>query len=93
METIHRNIYATLLSWLASPSRKPLILRGARQVGKSHALINFGKQNFAACHMLNFQENPELGSLFDGPLSPKSLIESIEILLDCSIDLQNNLVP
>ncbi|MCF6217097.1 MAG: AAA family ATPase [Emcibacter sp.] len=92
MEAIHRNIYATLLSWQASPSRKPLILRGARQVGKSHALASFGKQNFAACHMLNFQENPELGSLFDGPLSPKSLIESIEILLDCSIDLQNDLV-
>lgn len=92
MSSIIRHITRDLLQWKQSPPRKPLVLRGARQTGKSYSLIEFGRQHFPACHVLNFQENPELAGLFEGALSPAGIIESLEFFLDKSINIQTDLV-
>lgn len=92
MKPITRDISDALVQWKNAPVRKPLVLRGARQTGKSHALMAFGKDNFTACHCLNFQENPELSSLFEGALSPAGLIEALEFFLDTNINIQTDLV-
>lgn len=92
MDSINRNITKDLLRWKHSPARKPLILRGARQTGKSYSLIEFGRENFPTCHLINFQKNPELGSLFESSLSPEGIIEALEFFLDESINPQTDLV-
>ncbi len=92
MTPIIRNIRKDLLVWKQTPSRKPLVLRGARQTGKTHALTALGEQYFSACHALNFQESPELARLFEGSLSPTSIIESIEFFLDTNINIQTDLL-
>lgn len=92
MKPIVREISGALIQWKNAPARKPLVLRGARQTGKSHALMAFGEDNFAACHCLNFQENPELASLFEGALSPEGIIEALEFFLDTSINVQTDLI-
>ncbi|MBW2700143.1 MAG: ATP-binding protein [Deltaproteobacteria bacterium] len=83
---LQRSIEKDLLAWKTSNPRKPLILKGARQTGKTFSLNVFGKGYFSRVHHLNFQKNKELRSIFDGSLDPERLIESIEFVLDCSID-------
>lgn len=63
MEYINRNIDARLLEWKANPRHKPLLLRGARQVGKSSSIRHLGKQ-FRYFIEVNFEYRPELKDLF-----------------------------
>ncbi|MCP4674945.1 MAG: ATP-binding protein [Deltaproteobacteria bacterium] len=87
-----RNINNKLLQWGSSTTRKPLILKGARQTGKTYSLLAFGSNNFSNCHHLDFQQNKELGSVFEKSLNPTVLIEGIEFFLDQSIDVKNDLL-
>jgi predicted AAA+ superfamily ATPase len=68
-----RTVYKKLVNWKNSSNRKPLILKGARQVGKTYLLMEFGKNEFQKIHYLNFQKNKELGEIFEGNLSPKRI--------------------
>lgn len=52
-----------LLEWKEKPHRKPLILQGARQVGKTTLLEQFGKRYYPAVHSLNFEKDLELGKI------------------------------
>jgi predicted AAA+ superfamily ATPase len=75
-----RNIDEILLSWSrdAPPDRKPLLLRGARQVGKSSAVRQLGKQ-FKYFVEINFDENKEVRSFFEAPLSPQEICEQLAL--------------
>jgi len=75
-----RAIYEELLSWKEASRRKPLILRGARQVGKSYILSEFGSNEFPAFHHFDFEKDGrDLIPLFDGSLSPEKLIQNLAI--------------
>lgn len=90
---MNREIYANLSTWKNSDTRKPLILKGARQVGKTHILKEFGKNEFKNCHYLNFEEDKEkLPLIFRDGLDPKKVLSNIEILFDKSIDPLNDLL-
>jgi predicted AAA+ superfamily ATPase len=57
-----RTLYQDLLKWKKSNRRKPLLLQGARQVGKTWLINSFGKKEYENYVYLNFEQNPELGS-------------------------------
>ena len=57
-----RNLMQELMRWKGRKPRKPLILRGARQVGKTYALKMFGESAFPRYHYFNFEEDERLGS-------------------------------
>ncbi|MCP5054488.1 MAG: ATP-binding protein [bacterium] len=59
-----RDIYNHLLNWKQSPQRKPLVLRGARQVGKTHILKEFGANEYENVIRLNFEDDPTLDAVF-----------------------------
>ena len=59
-----RSIYSQLLDWKASESRKPLMLYGARQVGKTYILKEFGKKEFDNMVYINCFMNPAIKELF-----------------------------
>lgn len=59
-----RNIYQNLLRWKSSPTRKPLILHGARQVGKTYILKEFGSREYKNVAYVNCDNNPEVEMLF-----------------------------
>jgi len=63
-----RVIMADLHAWRASPIRKPLVLEGARQVGKTWCLQEFGR-GYDSTAYVNFEAEPSLANLFDGDLS------------------------
>lgn len=81
-----------LLNWKTKKNRKPLILKGVRQTGKTYSLKQFGKQQFSACHYLNFENNPKAHALFQQSFEPKQILIDLSFLLQTSIDVEHDLV-
>jgi len=76
---MRRLIEDDLKKWKESKYRKPLIVRGARQVGKTYSLQKFGQDFFANTVVLDFDRNPRHKEIFAGELSPEKLVRNIEI--------------
>lgn len=71
---MYRKILDYLKSWKENPHRKPLILQGARQVGKTYSALEFGRRHYANVAYFNFETNPRLNETFDENISPGYLI-------------------
>ena len=74
-----RKIDKELQEWKNKKNRKPLILNGARQVGKTYALDNFAKKNFDNVVYLNMEIEISLRDFLDGDISPKRIIQHLEL--------------
>src|SRR5438552_2608950 len=74
-----RALYSQLVAWKNSERRKPLLLRGARQVGKTYLLKMFGEQEYKDFIYLNFEEDPNLDSFFQGKIEPEEIIQKLSI--------------
>ena len=82
-----------LLKWKNNHRRKPLLLDGARQVGKTILIAKiFGENNFRKVHRLDFRLDSSLSRLFTESLNPKTILSKIELHLNASIDLQHDLI-
>ncbi|MBE6853909.1 MAG: ATP-binding protein [Ruminococcus sp.] len=73
-----RKILQQLIDWKNSTSRKPLILNGARQVGKTFILREFGREYYKNTVYVNLESNSAASSLFGSNISPKKLIKYLE---------------
>ena len=71
---MQRKIQAWLEAWKDRPQRKPLILQGARQVGKTYALLEFGRTHYDNVAYFNFETDPKLAETFSENISPEYLI-------------------
>ncbi len=71
---MQRKIMDFLKSWQVNPHRKPLILQGARQVGKTYSLLELGRTSYENVAYFNFESKPKLISLFDGDITPNYLL-------------------
>ena len=90
---MERLAYSALLKWKRDRTRKPILLEGARQTGKTYLIEElFGPREFRLVHKLDFLENPQLSRVFDGSLSPDQVISNIELALGIDIDEQNDLI-
>ncbi|MDQ7009339.1 MAG: AAA family ATPase [Candidatus Gracilibacteria bacterium] len=89
---LNRKIIDELIIWKNSKYRKPLIVKGARQVGKSFAIKYFGENNFRKIHIINFQSNKKVHSIFEGDINPNEIITKLEYILDENIDIKNDLI-
>lgn len=87
-----RTILQKLLEWKEKKQRKPLIIRGVRQTGKTYTLKEFGKQYFKKMHYINFENNPEAANLFSKNFEPKRILIDLSFLLDTSINTHQDLV-
>jgi hypothetical protein len=87
-----RKIYEKLIDWKSTFPRKPLILKGARQTGKTYILREFGNREFLHLHYINFQKDKKAHSLFNASLSPEKVIESLEFFLNTKIEIKNDLL-
>jgi len=76
-----REIDSHLEAWKESPIRKILLLRGARQVGKTYSIRALGR-NFSHFLEVNFEEHPEVKTFFEGPLTPQLLCEKLSGYFD-----------
>ncbi len=80
-----RDIYTNLLSWKSSPRRKPLLLQGARQTGKTFVLKEFGLHEYVNVVYCNFEENPALDGLFQRDLDPERILAELAIYMNQEI--------
>ena len=77
---MERNIFQDLIRWKQDPHRKPLILKGARQTGKTWLMLEFGKRYYRDFAYFNFDEDPGLFSIFETNKDPFRLIELLGLL-------------
>jgi predicted AAA+ superfamily ATPase len=88
MRKFQRKIYDALGTWANNKQRKPLLLLGARQVGKTYVLETFGKDAIT----LDLGKDPQYHGLFQQSKDPKKIIRSIELALHKKINLEKDLL-
>ena len=76
---MERYVYSELIAWVSNQRRKPLLLRGARQVGKTWLIENLARERFEFYLKIDFEENSELVSLFGGDLNPQKICSELEL--------------
>ncbi len=89
---MERYLYDELLTWKNKNNRKPLLLEGARQVGKTYLLKEFGNNEYNDCAYFNFEKNPDLDSLFKSSLDSVTMIESLELFIGRKINPVSTLI-
>ena len=87
-----RKITDRFIKWKEPSERKPLLLKGARQTGKTYILKQFGKEFFPAYHCFDLMETPELHSVFKSNLKPSRIIRDLSIFIDKDINLECDLI-
>ncbi len=89
---IERRIIGQLAEWKSSPRRKPLVLQGARQVGKSWAMKQFGAACYRNTVYINFDTQPELKSEFSLTKDPRRLVARLEMIFGQAIQPAETLI-
>ncbi len=89
---MYRKIMDFLKEWKISEHRKPLILQGARQVGKTYALLEFGRINYENVVYFNFETTPKLNETFEENISPDYLIPILSHIAGQTIVSEKTLI-
>ena len=101
---MERALMKDLRRWQASPRRKPLVLKGARQVGKTWLMKEFGRQCYAKTAYVNFDKNPRMKQVFDQDFdieriliyllgfSPTTFVHSRQATYDISTMLSTGII-
>ena len=82
---ISRNIISQFKQWKESPGRKPILLCGARQIGKTWAMETFGQECFDNCVKFDFDRQPELRSVFQFTKNPVRIVKDLTLYCDSPI--------
>ena len=77
---MYRMAMAQLQAWKMKKRRKPIIIRGARQVGKTWLMREFGASEYASTVYINFDNNERMKALFEGGLEVERLVTGLELL-------------
>lgn len=89
---MYRKIMKYLEEWKASEHRKPLILQGARQVGKTYSILEFGRTHYENVAYFNFETNPKLNKTFEENISPDYLIPILSHIAGQTIVREKTLI-
>ena len=87
-----RDIYSKLLKWKTSKRRKPLLLKGSRQVGKTYILQEFGAREYDKIAYFNFEEISSLDDFFQRDLIPDKILSNLSIQVGFEIRPEHHLV-
>lgn len=77
---MYRKIMEKLIEWKKDKDRKPLILRGARQVGKTYIIKQFGKENYDGVAYFNFDHDTQLYNMFNNTKDPIRILEQLSFV-------------
>ncbi len=89
---MYRNKIEELKKWKESPNRKPLIIRGARQVGKTWLMKEFGEKYYEKCAYINFDDNTRMNKLFEEDFDLNRIIQGLKIESGVNIEAENTLI-
>ena len=89
---MYREKIEELKKWKQSPTRKPLIIRGARQVGKTWLMKEFGEKYYDKCAYINFDDNTRMNKLFEEDFDLDRIIQGLKIESGVNIEPENTLI-
>jgi predicted AAA+ superfamily ATPase len=89
---VYRKIFKYLKEWKNSPYRKPLILQGARQVGKTYSILAFGKKEYENVAYFNFETDARLKDTFEENINPEYLIPILSRISSQTIVKEKTLI-
>ena len=89
---LKRNAIAELVRWKNSAERKPMVLKGARQVGKTWLMKEFGENYYDSFVYFNFDEEEELKSIFKANKNPHRIIELLSMICSEKINPEKTLI-
>lgn len=89
---MYRKIMSFLEQWKKSQHRKPLILQGARQVGKTYSILEFGRTHYENVAYFNFETNPKLNETFGENISPEYLVPILSHIAGQTIVKEKTLI-
>ena len=89
---MYRKIIGFLQTWKDSRNRKPLILQGARQVGKTYSVLEFGRTCYENVAYFNFETNPRLSDTFEENISPEYLVPILSHIAGQTIIKEKTLI-
>lgn len=89
---MERKISKKLLEWKNNNNKLPLILYGARQVGKTYNILSFGKENYKNIAYINFEDNIELTKIFEQDFNIERIIKELSVKLGISIFEEDTLI-
>ncbi len=89
---MYRKVTRYLEAWKESKHRKPLILQGARQVGKTYSILEFGRTCYENVAYFNFETNPKLNETFDEDISPDYLVPILSHIAGQTIVREKTLI-
>lgn len=78
---MRRMIETKLVAWKRSDRRKPLLIRGARQVGKSYSIERLGKEHFKQVVVIDFEKHKRAHRIFSGNLDARTMINQLEVVM------------
>ena len=81
-----------LIEWKNNISKKPLIIRGARQVGKTWLMKEFGKNNYKNFAYINFDRNTRMEQLFSGDMNIERIIQGLKLESGVNINSSDTLI-
>ena len=82
---MYRKIYRDMKEWKDSDNRKPLLINGARQIGKTYAMLEFGKMEYDSVAYFNFENQDDLADVFQRNLDPERILAELAIIKGVSI--------
>jgi predicted AAA+ superfamily ATPase len=89
---MYRKALEELIRWKNKPDRMPLLIEGARQVGKTWLMKEMGRQNFKKTVYLNFDLNPKVKEIFQNDINPRRIIAELEFMEGTKIDPAETLI-
>jgi len=89
---VYRKITRFLEDWRGSPHRKPLVIQGARQVGKTYSILEFGRTRYENVAYFNFERNQKLRETFDEDISPAYLVPLLSHIAGQTIIKEKTLI-
>ena len=89
---MYRKITEYLTEWKNSKTRKPLVLQGARQVGKTYSVLEFGRKHYDNVAYFNFETNPKLNETFSENISPEYLVPVLSHIAGQTIVKEKTLI-
>ena len=87
-----RKISAQLYAWSRKETKKPLVLLGARQTGKTTSVLDLGSRRYERVVHIDFYRQPHLKAAFAGSLEPRVVVRTLEALLACDIPVEGTLL-
>ena len=89
---MERKMSKKLLEWKNDTEKTPLIVYGARQVGKTYTILSFGKENYKNVAYINFEDNTEISKIFEQDLEVERIIKELSVKLGITILEEDTLI-